>query len=181
MIEYRPDTGQFFWRVCPRPGAAAYLGKPISTKRHGYQFLRLFGHQYAGGRLAWFYMTKTWPSPSIDHINGNRADDRFVNLREATWAQQSQNVVRTKSNTGIQGVYRDGNRYRALIGLDGTIIKLGTFDTLEEAVAARKAGKAKYHQFQPEQREGPERLLGLHKLPESMACDLREAIVRNSS
>jgi hypothetical protein len=69
----------------------------------------------------------------IDHINGNGLDNRKYNLREATRGQNRQNTDRVRSNTGFHGVVV---RITAAIGVDGKVIHLGTFKTVEEAAIA---------------------------------------------
>lgn len=76
----------------------------------------------------------------IDHINGNPLDNRRENLRFCTHAQNMQNSkVRKHSGTGVKGVQKHRNKYRALICKNGKQIKLGSFDSIEEAKACYDA------------------------------------------
>ena len=83
----------------------------------------------------------------VDHINGNRLDNRRANLRLVTQAQNLQNRrgAQSTSSTGIRGVFPFyNNRYRARIWVNGRGISLGCFDTAEEAEAAAIEGRRKH-------------------------------------
>lgn len=70
----------------------------------------------------------------VDHINGNGLDNRRVNLRLATRFNQVWNTRRRKDNSvGFKGVYKHGNKYRAVIQCNNCRKRLGTFDTPESA------------------------------------------------
>ena len=78
---------------------------------------------------------KKWPNFDIDHINGDRKDNRIVNLRDATAKINAQNIRKApvNSSTGYLGVTKKGSKYRAQISLNGSKKHLGYFDTAEEA------------------------------------------------
>lgn len=70
----------------------------------------------------------------VDHVNGNKLDNRKVNLRIATRSENSANRrVGSRNTSGFKGVHRSGARWRATIRVDGKSIHLGRFDTPEEA------------------------------------------------
>ncbi len=84
---------------------------------------------------------------NIDHINGNRLDNRKCNLREVTQQQNCFNLTnRGQGNNKRKGVsYRkDRNKWRAYIVVDNKQISLGSFDTEEEAIEARIEAEIKY-------------------------------------
>ena len=108
-------------------------------------------------RIAWALMTGAYPVNEIDHINGVKRDNRWCNLREATHAQNQQNITRRRSNTsGHPGVTWQGNaaRWKAQIGVGGKTRYLGLFKTVEEASAAYLSAKAEWHTFHPTIRGG---------------------------
>lgn len=89
-------------------------------------------------RLAWFYVHGRWPTADIDHINGNRDDNRLCNLREATRQQNIQNSKRRSDNrSGIKGVCWVESRGYWLASVktpDGSLLKR-TFDCKDKAAA----------------------------------------------
>lgn len=135
VLDYFPDTGDFIWKESR--GSRAIKGCSAGTiTPDGYVSIRVKGHIYRAHRLAWLYCFREWPEQFIDHINGNRQDNRLDNLREATKTQNSYNTKVHKDNgTGVKGVYynKANNNYRAQIRYNGKTISLGSFKTIEEA------------------------------------------------
>lgn len=148
LLDYNPNTGIFAWKKMTvnhiKEGTrAGHIGT-----EYGYRIIRVDGRLYRCGRLAWFYMTKRWPEPTVDHINRDRLDDRFCNLREATYFMQTNNRIELncKNTSGVHGVSLTSKtkKWRARILVDGREIRLGRFNTFEEAVAARKEAERRY-------------------------------------
>ena len=135
VLSYDPDTGVFTWRMTRRGRAVA--GKKAGSKNgRGYIIVRVDRLLHRANRLAWLYMTGSWPPGDIDHINGDRADDRWGNLRPATRSQNNANGRRPRDNTsGFKGVswHRGCNKWQAGIGVGGRRRHLGLFDTPEAA------------------------------------------------
>lgn len=108
-LHYNPLTGVWAWRV--RHGSNAGAGSRAGCLHHtGYWIISLHfagaRRQYRLHRLAWFYMTGEWPKHFVDHKNTNHADDRWINLREATDSQNNANTRLRKTNTsGLKGVH----------------------------------------------------------------------------
>ncbi len=79
FLEYRPETGEFFWRVQRGQNKP---GDPAGTLyNNGYVVIRINRKGYLAHRLAWFMEFGQWPENHLDHINRDRADNRLVNLR----------------------------------------------------------------------------------------------------
>lgn len=135
LLSYDPDTGQFTW--LKNTSLKNLVGKVAgSINSTGYVNMSLLGKKYSGHRLAWFYVHKKWPENNIDHIDGNRANNRISNLRDVS---QSLNVVNARTalpKSGFKGVRSSGSRWRAYAENKGKYIGLGTYDTPEEAHAA---------------------------------------------
>lgn len=115
---------------------------------NGYRRINVDGVKYYEHRLVWFYMTGEWPKNQIDHIDGDRLNNRFANLREATPCENARNTKIRKHNTsGIMGVVFDKsrNKWKAQITFKGRGICLGRFDDKEAARAAYEGAKAQLH------------------------------------
>lgn len=145
LVNYDPDTGLFTWRLARRkcrPGALAG-----ANMQNGYRAIRLDDVLYFAHRLAWLYVHGVWPAEQLDHINGNRADNRLCNLREATNAENAQNRRKTKGKSGLMGVRQENNKWLAEIKFNYKVIRLGLFDTPEEARQTYLAAKQALHPF----------------------------------
>ena len=78
--------------------------------------------------------------PDVDHKIGIRNDNRLENLHWVNASQNHQNIPMPKTNTsGVKGVYRHRNKWKATLMLDGIHIHIGVYDTIEEARDARVA------------------------------------------
>lgn len=149
ILTYVPSSGVFRWRVKHSKkvvkGAVAG-GRNVA----GYTVIGIDGKTHYAHRLAWFYMTGDWPS-QIDHKNGDRADNRWRNLRVATHQQNILNAKLAKSNTsGSKGVswHKAAGKWSAYIILDGKKRHLGLHETPAEAHAEyMKAAKAAQPDF----------------------------------
>jgi hypothetical protein len=138
----QPDDGVAGELDCDRP----VRPQAGAVSRAGYRAISLDGRGYRAGRLAWFWMTGTWPKNDVDHKNLNPDDNRWDNLREAT---RSQNIANQRgpsgTATGIKGVYPYKDRYRARIKKDRKLYHLGVFDTPEAAHAAYVEAAKRLH------------------------------------
>lgn len=111
---------------------------------NGYKRLEFKRKSYAIHRLIWRYMHDTWPE-TIDHIDGNRANNKIDNLRDVSMRENSRNKAIPKNNkSGVIGVYRDAWSWRAVIGTGTKQINLGAFPSKDAAIAARKAAELQY-------------------------------------
>ena len=158
VLKYDPFTGKFTWReraeAYPSPMSSIrafntqMAGKPVYEENHrGYYRMVLLGKRYKSHRVAWAMHTGDWPSNQIDHINGDKVDNRIENLREATQTENSRNMkIPTTNTSGVIGVSWDkkARRWRAGITAAGKQVYLGTFESFDDAVAARKAAEVKY-------------------------------------
>jgi hypothetical protein len=97
-------------------------------------------------------MVGEWPIKELDHKNGVRSDDRFENLREATRAEDCQNLALRKDNTsGFVGVgwHIQTKKWQAYISVNNVRYPLGLFEDIENAKNAHLEAKSKMHTFQP--------------------------------
>lgn len=117
-------------------------------KRSGYHRTRVEKILYGTHRLAWLYVHGELPSESVDHINGNKLDNRISNLRLASTSLNQQNKRKAQSNNklGVLGVCRDGSRFKAAIKKQGRKIHLGSHATPELAHEAYLTAKREIHE-----------------------------------
>ncbi len=145
ILHYNPLTGVFTRRESAGGRLAGSVAGSLNS--HGYLQINVLKRLYKAHRLAWLYVYGTWPKNQIDHINRNRSDNRIANLRDVTHQQNMCNAGTYNTNTsGRAGVYWDkrDSRWRACIVNKGRPIRLGTFDSFDEAVAARVAAEKLY-------------------------------------
>ncbi len=145
ILSYNRKTGVFRWKVRRR---GIQCGDIAGAVRAGYRGIGIDFRRYRATRLAWLYVTGSWPTHEIDHKNLNKADDRFSNLRPATHSQNLSNVAIKRNNTsGIKGVSWDRRRRKwiATITANGRQQNLGRFRTRRAAKAAYRSAAAKIH------------------------------------
>lgn len=151
-----PDfmRGLCFWKARPlddfdsekewRRWRTRYAGRNAGQlKPDGYWCMTLFGTRYLRGRLMWALQTGEWPKV-IDHINGDRRDDRLVNLRDVTPAINARNrFLNCRNKTGRVGVFYRQNRdfYEVYCCIDGSKMYLGNYKSKQTAVAVREAAE----------------------------------------
>lgn len=117
------------------------------TKSHGYIRTCVNRKSFGNHRLAWFLKTGSFPKKGldIDHINGIKDDNRWINLRLAKRGQNNMNSGNPKNNTtGQKGVHPTRGRWFSRIKVNQKIIHLGVFKSFDEAVLARKSAEIKY-------------------------------------
>lgn len=131
---YDADTGTFTARV-HRKGIS--VGAVLGSRHNaGYVRICIDKEDYLAHRLAWLYVHGEWPSQEIDHINGNRSDNRIANLRPATSTQNKINGgLREDNASGFRGVHFDKRRQKfiAQIKIGSRRKYIGQYDTAEAA------------------------------------------------
>lgn len=145
-VRYDPRTG-IFTRI-KRSSNRALAGQVAGHKNDsGYLRFCIGSVRYYSHRLAWLYMTGHWPK-EIDHKNCVKTDNRWKNLRDVSRSINKQNLrgPTRGSKTGRLGVYKDGNKFIAGIGIGNRRHKhLGRFDSLALAAKAYLAAKRILH------------------------------------
>lgn len=132
VLSYDENTGLFTW-VKVNKLCRVKVGDLSSQKETsgGYLKISVDGKTYYAHRLAWFYVYGYFPESNIDHINGNRKDNRIANLRDVSQQLNAQNETASRSNntSGFKGVSwsRHANSWCAGITLDGKRKHLGYF------------------------------------------------------
>jgi len=141
IVSYDPETGLFI-RLSGR-----HAGPTGMLRADGYVNVGIDGKMYRAHRLAWLYMTGSWPSGVIDHVDLSRDNNRWSNLREANMTQNRANTrARSDNACGLKGVSwdADASRWRAQIQMRGKKISLGRYSTPEDAHAAYGEAAEKY-------------------------------------
>lgn len=154
ILNYCPETGVLTWKLRPAHMFSSRGSTPREAVAHSWNlknagkraFIALngngyfqgvaFGKKYCAHRVIWAIQFGEWPHDEVDHINGDRGDNRLSNLRAATHAENTRNRdYSTKNRWGSQGVcYRkDKAKWTATIILNGKRSWLGYHDTVEQA------------------------------------------------
>jgi hypothetical protein len=143
ILDYGLVTGATIWR---KSGSGRCVGGPA-----GYIYaarIMIRGRWYKAHRLIWLWMTGEWPEFEIDHVNLDKADNRWCNLRGAThWANGSNRITQSNNTSGYKGVdwAKKVGRWRARAKFRGKEIHLGLFDTREDAALAHATASYALH------------------------------------
>lgn len=128
-----------------------FAATPLALKLHsnGYQSVRIDSQTIMAHRLAWVLHYGAWPKGELDHINGDKLDNRIENLRDGNKSENMRNQhVRSDSTSGFPGVHfckhKKSRPWVARIGMKGTWKTVGYFATREEAIECRKREQVKY-------------------------------------
>ncbi len=146
LLAYDPETG-IVTRLVARGGEK--VGDIVGSPMKGYLNVCIDRVKYQLHRVIFLWMTGEWPKEHIDHWDGgNKANNKWTNLREATRFLNLQNQRRPQANnkTGFLGVSRYRNKFAAEIEANGKRTRLGKFDTPEQAHLAYIAAKRAMHE-----------------------------------
>lgn len=162
LLRYEPETGKLFWRErAPEwfdggdqtdVQRAASWNKRFSGKEAfttvaagGYRMGTVLYEKLYAHRVIWAMVGGCWPRDQIDHINGNKLDNRFENFRDVTPSDNGKNKrLRSDNISGHHGVHWDNvNQKWVSIVMNGRVRRhLGRFSELSQAVASRKRAEA---------------------------------------
>ena len=160
FLRYDTQTGRLYWRKrdvtwFPSEGHASRwngknAGKEAFTSNNGgYRDCAILRVGFLAHRVAWAIATGEWPQHTIDHINGDKLDNRLANLRDVPHAVNCKNTpLRINSASGNLGVNQFRGKWRAYISIDGRPKHLGLFDSKEDAIVARQRAEIEngYHE-----------------------------------
>lgn len=159
LIRCEPETGKLFWLFRDKSWFAresyatrwnsVYAGKEAFTSlgADGYRVGAVLAKPLLAHRVIWGVVTGMWPKGQIDHINGDRLDNRIENLRDIPAAENSRNrKSQHNSVTGVSGVtwHPRDEIWQARIGVNGKRRHLGYFTSFEDAVGARKDAEREF-------------------------------------
>lgn len=148
LLEYKADKGVFLWKISPSHRVRAGM---VAGHSHGngYTHLKIFGRQIAAHRVAWAVVYGKWPEKQIDHIDGDKSNNRIENLRDIGAKENTQNQRRCKASNlscGLLGVSKNRGKWQAQIKVAGRRKHLGTFDSPAIAHQAYLAAKRLMHE-----------------------------------
>ena len=142
---FKYENGKLYWKEHKR---GRKINKQVGhLSNTGYLQACIDYHNYSIHRLV-FLMHNEYLQEFVDHINGNKVDNRIENLREATASQSQHNKTTQKNNTtGYKGVslFKRTGKYRARVKINGKEVNLGYFDTAQEAAEQRREAVDKIH------------------------------------
>jgi len=149
LFVYCPETGILTNRITRSSRAqigneAGGVGGFIGSF---YRQVMIEGRKYKTHRIIFLYMTRSLPTNQVDHINGDTFDNRWVNLRDVTKAENMQNAKIPRNNTsGHIGVcwHKRCKKWAAQISVAGEKTCLGYFTDKQDAINARNAAEIEY-------------------------------------
>ena len=162
-MRYDPETGKLFWKYRSDVNDGwntKYAGTEAFTAitDTGYKVGNINARRYRAHRVAWAIHYGEWPEHEVDHINGNRTDNRIENLRPATASENGCNKGLQSNNvSGYAGVHWDKSKGKwvSYIKKNGKRKHLGRFDDIQEAIAIRDAAVIEYHKEYGRLSNGP--------------------------
>lgn len=156
-FDYNHETGSLTWKTRPishfvdswrmNQSNSRNSGKVVEmVSASGYIEMKINGSTYKAHRVIWKIVTGDDPN-MIDHINGNRSDNRITNLRLASRTQNGANRGLSSNNlsghSGVSYHIRD-KKWQSYITVNGLRFYIGSFESLDSAVSARKNSEVKY-------------------------------------
>lgn len=158
---YNRETGKLYWRerdarhfpneaVCGTWNTKN-AGKEAGYVREGYRICEILTRPFKVHRIIWCIEKGAWPGQHIDHIDGDKLNNRIENLRDVSQLQNSKNASISSWNTsgrvGVSKAHRTdhwGDCWQAYINANGKRISLGLFKSFEDACAARSDAEKQY-------------------------------------
>lgn len=144
-LNYDPATGVLTWRVSH--GRAKVGMQAGYIDYYGRRCIGINDREYKAHRLVWVLYHGVWPACDIDHINGDKDDNRIENLRAVPHATNIENVRKpfAGNTSGFLGVSSHRRGFRATISVGNKQRHLGTFGTPVEAHEAYLKAKRALH------------------------------------
>jgi hypothetical protein len=150
-LDYDQFTGVFRWRISRYRGIKARQIKGEVAghlQSKGYLALRISGVKHLVHRLAFLYMTGEWPVGQVDHVDRDKINNAWINLRDVDGTTNLGNSrpLWAHNTSGIKGVcfYKRDKTWQAFIRYKGKMIYLGRYHDIVEAAAARQMAEEKY-------------------------------------
>ena len=134
FIRYDKKNGKLFWQKRKLQMQAKVGDECGCLKRDGYKYFKFNGVAYLQHRIIWHIEKGASSEKVLDHINGNRSDNRIENLREASARENCQNQKRHRAGRLVGAIFKKQiNKFIGQIRIDGICKHLGTFETEQDA------------------------------------------------
>lgn len=152
LLDYDPISGVLCWAVDFEWRKEGSVATWKAKDRSGYSYLtiNIDNETWVASRIIWLLVTGMWPRGLVDHRNRDSFDNSWLNLRDATYAGNTQNrKLDSRNKTGFQGVSFNSRSglYAARIRHRRREIGLGAYQTAEEASKAYELARSKYHHY----------------------------------
>lgn len=149
-LSYDSNTGLFVWLKSPQSkvkvGSIAGCHSKVG-RENPYVIIGLNKRLYFAHRLAWFYVHREWPEFEVDHIDGDRLNNKLENLRSVDRTANMRNQrIGSANKSGVIGVFwsNKDSRWIATIKVNKKNIYLGCFRDIEHAAKKRKEAEKLY-------------------------------------
>lgn len=147
LLKYDRKSGLFYWRRNRGNVKVGDIAGNVHAAR-GNVDIGINYRLHKAHRLAWLYVTGSWPNGPIDHVDGNQQNNAWQNLRLSTAKLNSQNLrdAHADCESGLLGAYRNGRKFCSRIMANGEDHWLGNFETALEAHNAYILAKRALHE-----------------------------------
>lgn len=142
ILDYNPSTGVFIWKKKTSPASRISIGSIAGAPNTKYKYIEITIHRtvYKAHRLAWLYTYGKWPSRQIDHIDGNRENNKLKNLRDVTARKNQQNRLEHRLGHLVGTSFRKDNKmWQSTIVINKKKHHIGFYSTAKKAHMAYMA------------------------------------------
>jgi len=147
-FNYNYETGVLKWLV-PTAYRVNIGDEAGCINSRGHLQTMINGRFYQVHRIVWLICTGEFPKNNIDHIDKNKLNNKFSNLRDVTQSENCKNQsIRSDNKSGTVGIDKIKSGWRAQIQVNKTKINLGLFKNKQDATLAREQANIKYN-FHP--------------------------------
>jgi len=146
ILTYDPESGEFTWNLNVRRMRKGINAGRMDTK--GYWTIQFKGSKYQAHRLAWLYIKGSFPDKDLDHIDGDKLNNKFSNLREVEKWQNSWNSKLAKNNkSGVKGISWcvASRKWVARITVRGVVMCLGCSSDKNYLKGVIDKARVEYH------------------------------------